>query len=222
MINLCTFARKELKMAETWKAIAFEDDVITKALLTTEGDIIYASSASTPARLGIGSNDDVLTLAGGVPSWAAPAVAAAHKDLHDPEDGSDALDTAVPNALLEVQAQAEGTAHSFARSDHDHAIVHDITDNSIVTVDGTPSDTEIAVWNADGLEGETPAVVAARMALDDIGVPDALVDFNGQQITQFVIQNVADDAAKTALTAVAGNMVWQLDDTNLYFCTVGE
>jgi hypothetical protein len=41
--------------------------------MTTTGDTIYSSSGSTPARLGIGSTGDVLTVAGGVPSWAAPA-----------------------------------------------------------------------------------------------------------------------------------------------------
>ena len=42
-------------------------------LTTTTGDIIYASGANTPARLAVGSTDDVLTVAGGVPTWAAPA-----------------------------------------------------------------------------------------------------------------------------------------------------
>jgi hypothetical protein len=41
--------------------------------MTTTADIIYSSSGSTPARLGIGSTADVLTVAGGVPTWAAPA-----------------------------------------------------------------------------------------------------------------------------------------------------
>ena len=42
--------------------------------LTTTGDIIYSSSGATPARLGIGSTGNVLTVAGGLPSWAAPVV----------------------------------------------------------------------------------------------------------------------------------------------------
>jgi hypothetical protein len=46
---------------------------IQPTLLTTTGDIIYASSASNPARLGIGSSAQVLTVAAGVPSWATPA-----------------------------------------------------------------------------------------------------------------------------------------------------
>lgn len=41
--------------------------------MTTTGDTIYSSSGSTPARLGIGSTGQVLTVSGGVPTWAAPA-----------------------------------------------------------------------------------------------------------------------------------------------------
>jgi len=33
----------------------------------------YASSASTPARIGIGSSGQVLTVASGIPSWATPS-----------------------------------------------------------------------------------------------------------------------------------------------------
>lgn len=45
--------------------------VINNTLTTTTGDIIYASSANTPARLGIGTTGQILTVAGGIPSWAA-------------------------------------------------------------------------------------------------------------------------------------------------------
>jgi hypothetical protein len=41
--------------------------------MTTTGDTIYSSSGSTPARLGIGSAGQVLTVASGVPSWATPS-----------------------------------------------------------------------------------------------------------------------------------------------------
>jgi len=41
--------------------------------MTTTGDILYASSANTPARLGIGSTGQSLVVAAGVPSWATPA-----------------------------------------------------------------------------------------------------------------------------------------------------
>jgi hypothetical protein len=49
--------------------------------MTTTGDTIYSSSGSTPARLGIGTTGQVLTVAGGVPSWATPAAGGGGKVL---------------------------------------------------------------------------------------------------------------------------------------------
>lgn len=40
--------------------------------MTTTGDTIYSSSGSTPARLGIGSTGQVLTVSAGIPAWATP------------------------------------------------------------------------------------------------------------------------------------------------------
>ena len=47
--------------------------------MTTTGDMVYSSSGSTPARLGIGSTAQVLTVASGIPSWATPAAGAVTK-----------------------------------------------------------------------------------------------------------------------------------------------
>ena len=54
---------------------AIQTQVNAKATnpMTTTGDTIYSSSGSTPARLGIGSTGNVLTVSSGVPSWVAPA-----------------------------------------------------------------------------------------------------------------------------------------------------
>ena len=49
------------------------DYFIPNTLITTTGDLIYASGANTPARLPIGSTNQVLTVVGGVPSWQTPA-----------------------------------------------------------------------------------------------------------------------------------------------------
>ena len=40
-----------------------------KSLTSAKGDMIYASAASTPARLGIGSNGQFLSVANGIPTW---------------------------------------------------------------------------------------------------------------------------------------------------------
>lgn len=54
-------------------------DTSVKALSpgTTAGDIDYYTSSTAKSRLGIGSSGQVLTVAGGVPSWATAAAGAA-------------------------------------------------------------------------------------------------------------------------------------------------
>ena len=49
------------------------DAKTAKSTLSTTGDIYYASAANTPARLGIGSTDQVLKVSGGIPAWATPS-----------------------------------------------------------------------------------------------------------------------------------------------------
>jgi len=68
--------------------------------------------------------------------WIASLVPA-HKDRHDPNDGADKLDTAAAGTIQPDDSAAVGSAHSFARSDHKHAIVA-----------AAPSD--IGVANAEG------------------------------------------------------------------------
>ena len=60
----------------TTSAALFFDIVQTSGMtnpMTTTGDIIYSSSGSTPARLGIGTTGQVVTVASGLPSWATPS-----------------------------------------------------------------------------------------------------------------------------------------------------
>lgn len=47
---------------------------ISSGLMTTQGDIIYENATPAPARLPIGSTGQILTVAGGLPVWAAPAI----------------------------------------------------------------------------------------------------------------------------------------------------
>jgi hypothetical protein len=60
-----------------WQNLVSGGTPIEESLLTTTGDMIYASAAETAARLGIGSDGDVLSVSSGVPAWVTPSPAGA-------------------------------------------------------------------------------------------------------------------------------------------------
>ena len=91
----------------------------------------------------------------------------AHKDTHDPNDGSDALDTDVAAEISGVVAAGAGTSHSLSAADHIHAINHGITDNHIVTVDHADAASgEYARFTANGIESRSEAEVKADLNLE--------------------------------------------------------
>ena len=61
-----TYATKQNLASVTQNASA----KIDKSVLTAKGDIIYASAASTPAKLAIGANGKVLKVVNGIPAWS--------------------------------------------------------------------------------------------------------------------------------------------------------
>jgi len=123
----------------------------------------------------------------------------AHKDTHDPFDGSDALDTANAAEVSVVVAAGTGVSHSFARADHIHAINHGIADNHLVTVDGTtnqPVNTDYAAWTANGLEGRDKTQMLAFLNVSEgagvvnftnvnaaLAAADATIDLNSQALS---------------------------------------
>jgi|LakMenEpi03Aug12_release.lakeMendotaPanAssembly.Ray.scaffolds.fasta_scaffold349232_2 hypothetical protein len=65
------FANQTIPLSDTYSQTVANGKFINNTLTTTTGDIIYASAANTPARLGIGSTDQVLKVSGGIPAWGA-------------------------------------------------------------------------------------------------------------------------------------------------------
>lgn len=73
-------ADRTITFPDSTGTVALTSGVINNSLLTTTGDTIYASSSSTPARLAVGTTGQVLTVAGGVPTWATPAAGTTAND----------------------------------------------------------------------------------------------------------------------------------------------
>jgi hypothetical protein len=87
--------------------------------MTTTGDTIYASSGSTPARLGIGTTGQVLTVASGIPSWATPA------------SGSSFVGCAIYKATTaQTLSNDTDTDITFNAEDYDTNAFHDNTTNN--------------------------------------------------------------------------------------------
>jgi hypothetical protein len=63
------FAAQPVAISDVYTQTQANAAFVNDSLLTTTGDIIYASGVSTPARLGIGSTGQLLGVSGGVPAW---------------------------------------------------------------------------------------------------------------------------------------------------------
>lgn len=154
-------------MAVTWEKLAFEDDVITKDLIGATGDIIYGSAANTPAILVAGSNGQLLTLAGGVPSWAAAGVPGVHASTHQ-NGGADEISVAGLSGLL------AGDQHVL---DAEVTIVIEATPlNDLAAADGAvgcggqqlQDGVVHQVANSTALNGLTPVVGKIAMQTDTL------------------------------------------------------
>ncbi len=60
-------------------AVTITNDMATT--ITTNGDLLYGTGSGTYTRRGIGSSGQVLTVSGGVPTWATPAAGGGGKVL---------------------------------------------------------------------------------------------------------------------------------------------
>ena len=91
---------------------------------TTLGDLVYSSAtANTNTRLGIGSSGNVLTVSGGVPTWAAPA------------SGSTFVGAQVTNTSAQSISNGAYTALNFQSEVYDTDGFHDnATNNSRLTI----------------------------------------------------------------------------------------
>jgi hypothetical protein len=86
-------------------------DTTTKALnpSTTLGDIEYrSSSANTNTRLGIGSTGNVLTVSGGVPTWAAPASAGGLTEIGTINFSTATSFTSIPTTYVNLYLVVNG------------------------------------------------------------------------------------------------------------------
>jgi hypothetical protein len=115
--------------------------------MTTTGDIIYDSGNAVAARLAIGSTGNVLTVAGGVPTWAPPATSGTVTSVSvvtaNGFAGTVATATSTPAITLTTSItgilQGNGTAISAATTTGSGSVVLATSPTLVTPVLGTPT-----------------------------------------------------------------------------------
>lgn len=86
-------------------------------VLTTTGDMFVASAAATPARLGIGSTGQVLTVAGGTASWATASSGSmtllSTTTLSGASTTVSSISQSYKNLYVEVSQQTNASANGY-------------------------------------------------------------------------------------------------------------
>lgn len=143
-------------------------------------------------------------------------VSLAHKNTHDPDDGSDKLDTDNAAEISVVVGAGVGSSHSFARSDHVHAINHAITTNHIATYDGTQTSGEIVRMTTDGLESRTDGEMKTQLAYLQAGDANNMAD---ALLTRAVLKDYGETVKVHGSLSGATNA--NLEDGNVHTFEVG-
>jgi hypothetical protein len=177
--------------------------------MTTTGDTIYSSSGSTPARLGIGSTGQVLTVAGGIPSWATPAAGT------PTFVGASAYSTdqSIPNATY--------TAVNWSAENFDTNAFHDnSTNNTRMTIPaGKGGYYEISFQAI--LDGNTTGNRVVRLYKNGSYFRQSRVGTSGATPVSTILVNlslVATDYIEIyVLQTSGGNLTYELIDTSGWF-----
>ena len=111
---------------------------IDKSVLTAKGDIIYASAASTPAKLAIGANGKVLKVVNGIPAWS---------------DDNNTTYSAGNGISLNGTTFSLNT--NYENNGRNYAVLVDTNKNLYVNVPWTDTNTTYSAGNGISLNGTT-------------------------------------------------------------------
>ena len=141
---------------------------IAKSLTSTKGDIIYASAANTPARLGIGSNGQFLSVSNNVPTWVNNPNTNTWRKVQ--LNGTDKLGTGINTNPLNIKAgsnmtitESNGT-FTFAATDTN-------TDTKVTAVGNhyTPANGTDLTVSSSGTASRGSTKVLTNVAIDAAG-----------------------------------------------------
>ncbi len=184
-------------MAETWKTIAYVEDVLSNVLFDAQS-VLAATVDNTPAALVLAEQELVGRLTGGNVVGITIGIAddnILQVDLADAADGEYAKFTAVG-----IESRSVGEVLSDLS----------VTSGADVTGDNAPQAHAASHKNGGGDE----------ILLNEFGEPTGAVNFNNQELQNTIVHTVADNTARDALTQAIGMVCFQTDELAIKVCTV--
>jgi len=234
-------------MAETWKKLAFFDEVATTFLGLSDTPGAYTTPGAY-YKINAGGDAVEEGLVAGAASGLATLDAAskcaqdpkAHKTSHENGGGDEISVAGLSGELADDQpAKAHKASHQSAGADEldltgmkADSLAEQTADTGVTVDTCLIKDGKVADSNL--LEGDSKATVqdhapkahkashqdggTDELTLDALGEPVAAVPFDGQQATDLVVHSVANAVARP--TPVVAKVCHQQDDDHLYLCTV--
>lgn len=191
-------------MALTWKKLAYEEDVVTKASYAAYS-ILAADTDDVPAAVELAASQMIGRKASG------GIVALTKTDILTILNVADGATANAKAVASEVETGTDDTKFLTVASIHDaaqHKIPHVApgTSGNVLTSNGTD-------WTS-----AAPGEVGSH-ALSAHSAAAANADLAGHQLTNQVVHTVANSTARDALTAVLGKIAFQSDTLAAYLCT---
>jgi hypothetical protein len=189
-------------------------------LLTTTGDTYYASAASTPARLGIGSTGQLLTVAGGVPTWATLSSSSVNSNkiingnfainqrnyvsaanLSSGSYGLDRWKSNYTNTTLTFTPAVNGQSVTINQNGVIRQIVENVvisSGNHTLSWEGTATG---RVYNSGG---SAPSYAASPITVNLDGLADVIVEFTATGGTKTLSKVKLEEGSSATAFVLAG------------------
>lgn len=178
--------------------------------MTTTGDTIYSSSGSTPARRAIGTTGQVLTVSGGIPTWATPSTSANFSLLNSGGTSLSGTTTTVSGIsgmnklFISIENASTGSTNSALRVQFNTDTGSNYIRNSTqIEITGTYDST----YYQPAVSRSTTSIIVAQMDNDATSTMSAQMQVDGCNATGFKPYQYTGGGKIISVTANTGP-VW--------------
>jgi len=224
-------------MPITWKKLAYEEDVVTKALFDAD-TFLYATEDNTPVAT---SPANVLAALsghagaeflfntqkiGGVVDPTTDQQAATKKYVDDQiavDEFTELTDTPAAYAgeggkLVAVNATPDALEFVPITDFLEGVPTEDLASKAPTSEWAFDHDADVDAHHAQLHAASHKNAGADEILLDELGEPTSPVDFDLQEATDLVVMTVANEAALPAANVALGQLCWATSELSLHVC----